>query len=144
MPFGPAYAQMAMGALQRDPNSFFPFRVIGWRGEQEIELGHEYDLANRENSPLFPLPPGRFPIRVTEITPNSFTFTTLPGHFDPEGSTITFAIFPDASGMLHLEHLGVTAPTADPSLMYLVAPYMAAKAWDIQAANLRAFLEKRP
>jgi hypothetical protein len=143
MPFGAAFAQMAMGALQADPNRFFPFRVIGAGGEQEIILGRVYDLTNRENSPIFPLPPGRFPIRVTEVTANSFTFTTLPGHFDPPGSTITFTIFPDPAGMIHLEHLGVTAPSADLSLMYPAAPYMAGKTWDIQAANLREFLERR-
>lgn len=138
--FGAAYAVNAMGALQRDPNMFFPFRVVGHHGEQDIELGATYDLTNRETSPAFPLPPGRFPVWVTRVTPTSFTFSTLEGHFDPEGSTITFTIWADETGTLHLEHLAIAASKA-PNPMYLLAPTMAGLAWDAQAQNLRQWLQ---
>jgi len=132
-------AQSAMGALQHDPNRFFPFQVLGHEGEREIRLGHSYDLVNPPSSALFPLPPGRFPVVVTEKTPNSFTFTTQKGHFDPEGSKITFTITADSSGAIYLEHKAY-AHSDESSPMYLIAPSLATKAWDIQAANLRRWL----
>jgi hypothetical protein len=136
------YAVSAMNALQSDPNSFFPFQVLGHQGEQEILKGHIYDLTNREDSPLLPMPPGRFPIQVTEKTPNSFTFTTLPGHFDSPGSTITFYTWADEKGTVHLGHLGIAEPSADHSLKFIVAPDAAAWTWDQQANNLRRWLEQ--
>jgi len=139
---GQMYAVSAMNALQSDPNSFFPFQVLGHQGEQEILKGHFYDLMNRENSPLSPMPPGRFPVQVTEKTPNSFTFTTFPGHFDSPGSTITFYIWADPKGTVHLGHLGIAEPSADQSLKFIVAPYVAAWTWDQQANNLRRWLEQ--
>ncbi|MGZ2744459.1 hypothetical protein [Burkholderia stagnalis] len=131
-------AQLVMGALQQDPNRFFPFQVVGHDGEREILLGHSYDVVNRPSA-LFPLPPGRFPVQVTEVTPNSFTFTTQQGHFDPPGSKITFTITADSSGAIRLEHKAF-ARSDEPSPVYLIAPSLAAKAWDAQAANLRRWL----
>jgi hypothetical protein len=116
---GPVIAYLAIDALQSDPNRFFPFQVLGYNGEREIVLGSTYDLTNRPGS-ILPLPPGRFPVRVTEVTPTSFTFTTLPGHFDydarsPGGSTVTFSTRSDTAGAVHLEQVGV-ARTHDTSV----------------------------
>jgi hypothetical protein len=131
---------LAMDALQSDPNRFFPFQVLGHNGERGIVLGSTYDLTNPPSSSFPPpLPPGRFPVMVTQVTPTSFTFTALEGHFDPPGSKITFSIIVDSTGVIHLEHKGVAVP-GDPSLAYLAAPTMAGKAWDAQAANLRRWL----
>jgi hypothetical protein len=129
-----------MDALQSDPNRFFPFRVLGHDGEKAIVLGSTYDLTNPPSSSSpFPLPMGRFPVMVTQVTPTSFTFTALEGHFDSPGSKITFSILVDPAGVIRLEHKGVAAP-GNPSPAYLIAPTMAGKAWDIQAANLRRWL----
>lgn len=131
-------SEAAMFELQKEPNRFFPFQVLGHQGETEILLGHVYDLTNRSLLP-FPLPPGRFPVMVTQVTATSFTFTTLPGHFDPPGSTITFTTWADSSGSVHLEHRGVTT-RGDASPSYIVAPTLAGEAWDLQAARLRNWL----
>jgi hypothetical protein len=139
---GQAYAAAAMNALQSDPNTFFPFQVQGHQREREILLGRTYDLTNRDNSPLLPLPPGRFPVQVTAKTLTSFTFTTLPGHFDAEGSTVTFSIWADQAGTVYLGHLGIAEPSSDPSLQFVIAPYMAAWTWDQQASNLRRWLQQ--
>jgi hypothetical protein len=131
--------QLAMDALQSNPNRFFPFQVLGHNGEKEIILGRTYDLTNRPSSSFFPLPPGRFPVMVTQVTPTSFTFTTLEGHFDGPGSKVTFSTVVDSTGLIHLEHKGL-AVSDQPSPQYLIAPTFAEKAWDIQAANLRRWL----
>src|SRR5262249_15879129 len=123
---GDALAFQAMDALQNDPNRFFPFQGLGLDGERSIVLGKVYVLANRPGAvPLIPspLPEGSFPVKVTEVTPTSFTFTTLEGHFDPPGSIVTFSIRSDASGAIHLEHDAITArDRSGASLSLLVAP----------------------
>src|SRR5262249_53254204 len=134
---GRAYVQSAMAALQRDPNAFFPFDVLGQRGERSIILGCKYDLTNRGAYVL--LPPGRFPVMVTQVLPTSFTFTTLEGHFDAPGSTITFTFRVDSYGTIHLEHRA-TAASGDPSLIYLLAPAMSEIIWDAQANAVRQWL----
>ncbi len=129
-----------MMALQFNPNDFFPFNVEGYGGEKDINLGSEYDLVNKPGK-FFPLPPGRHPIKVTEVTPTAFTFTTLEGHFDTPGSTITFTIYEDTNGNIHLEHYGKAIPSKEPSSIYLLAPYIAKITWDEQADNLSKWLE---
>lgn len=127
-------------ALEGNPSNYFPFNVEGQSGEKSIVLGSEYDLVNKPGK-LFPLPPGRHPIKVTEVTEHSFTFTTLEGHFDTPGSTITFTIYKDINGIIHLEQYGVALPSKEPSFKFLLAPDMAKFAWDEQADNLRKWLE---
>ena len=127
-------------ALKLDPSAFFPFNVEGSGGEKSIVLGGKYDLVNKPGK-FLPLPPGRHPIEVSEVTEHSFTFRTLPGHFDTPGSTITFIIYEDTNGNIHIEHDGVALPATDPSIKYLFAPDMAKLTWDEQAANLSKWLE---
>ena len=134
---GDLYARVAMDALQSDPNRFFPFQVVGQNGERRITRGAVYELSNRLTGWALPL--GSFPVRVTEVTPTSFTFTALRGHFDPEGSTITFSTRVDIVGTLRFEHFGVTT-RGNSSFTFLFAPFLAARAWDIQADNLRRWL----
>ncbi|MCR3752667.1 hypothetical protein [Lentzea californiensis] len=80
---GAAAATSAMGAWQRAPNSFFPFTVRSVDGSPAvIERRKILILEDRyEGFPM--LPPGEHPVEVVEVTPNSFTFRALPGHFDP-------------------------------------------------------------
>ena len=132
-------AWTAMDALQSDPNRFFPFRVLGLNGERGIVLGGVYELTNRPGVTL-PLPPGRFPVQVTVVTPTSFTFTALYGHFDAPGSTITFLMRTDAAGLFHFEQLGIGRSSESSISDYLYAPSVAAFAWTMQAENVRQWV----
>jgi hypothetical protein len=137
--------RQAMLALQSYPSRYFPFDVVSTGGAEGIVLDGEYDLIDRGG---FFIPPGKHPVRVTEATATSFTFTTVEGHFDPPGSTITFTTWTDADGNVHLEQRGVTKPAPPSSLTYglpmILAPYLAGRAWDVQAQNLRQVLEAPP
>src|SRR5258706_7006227 len=145
----PPLDQLVMWALQAKPNRFFPFSVIPLHGERGIELNGEYNLdasfARGNWSRLSPFS-GPYPVRVTEVSPRSFTFTTLPGHFDPAGSTIRFSTYLDAAGNIHFVHdantkqspdfglTGLAAPT-DPSLWWV---------WDTQEDRVRSWLRDIP
>jgi hypothetical protein len=141
-PLAQLRAEMAMRALQKDPNRFFPFRVIGVNGEREILLDKNYYLSNRDDIPLV-LPPGESPVYVSERTPTSFTFTAADGHFDQRGSTITFTVRADPSGLVYLDHLGTALP-GQHKAEYLVAPVFAERAWDLQAGALRRWWREGP
>jgi hypothetical protein len=137
--------RQAMLALQSYPSHYFPFDVVSTSGAEGIVLNEEYDLIDRGG---FFIPPGKHPVRVTEASATSFTFTTLEGHFDPPGSTVTFTTWTDADGNVHLEQRGVTKPAPPSSLTYglpmILAPYLAGRAWDVQVENLRQVLEAPP
>jgi hypothetical protein len=129
-----------MSVLQTHPNSFFPFDVVGAKGEKEILDGSIYYLMARQDSP-FPFPPGKNPVRVRGLTPFSFTFETLPGHFDPPGSTITFTTSMDRTGTVYLTQYGVArAESASHALVFSQAPRLAADAWIIQAEQLKSYV----
>jgi hypothetical protein len=137
-------ARLAMSAMISDPNRFFPFSVIARSTAHDVttidkktslRTRTEYDLVSRGELPFY-LPPGRHPIVISAITPTSFTFTTLPGHFDPEGSTITFTTWVDDAGRLHLEQYGTTLPSSEPDATFTAAPALARLAWNQQASNL--------
>ena len=84
-----------------------------------------------------PLAPGFYlgddPVVVSKVTSTSFTFTALPGHFDPAGSTITFNTWEDR-GELCLSQTGY-ATTAS-GLTDLLAPILAYGVWAQEATNL--------
>jgi RHS repeat-associated protein len=125
----------AMLALQLNPSLFFPFDVKAVDPKTNgIELGKIYNLQNKQGA--FPaLPPGKHPVKVTDLTATSFTFTAEKGHFDAPGSTIKFEIYADSGGYVHLQHTA-NAVGAEPSLQFWVAPTGARMAWDRQADNL--------
>lgn len=52
---------------------------------------------------------GSHAVDVVAVTDTSFTFITLPGHFDPPGSQITFTTWKDHDGYIHLEQWGKTS-----------------------------------
>lgn len=141
---GELAAARVMGALQRSPDDFFPFSVRTADGSPAtIEPGRQLILEDRyEGLPM--LPPGENPVEVVEVTPNSFTFKTLPGHFDPPGSMISFMTAADVSGQVLLMHLGTTLPDASPSPKYLYAPIGANIAWTRQTEALRQWLANHP
>jgi hypothetical protein len=78
---------------------------------------------------------------VTNVTPTSFRFTTLPGHFDPPGSTVTFRIY-ESSGHMYLEQTGhwkFTSPEQRPlSYASVSGAYVQ---WDRMAGNLRQVVQ---
>jgi hypothetical protein len=124
----------AMALLQANPSDFFPFRVHGLGSSaytSRLQLGREYNLVGVG-------PPGDDPIEIAELTATSFTFLTLPGHFDGVGGTIKFSTV-ERGGVVYLEH-----DAKAPDTGYLVgtfAPYFAGQAWDYQAAALRDALQ---
>jgi RHS repeat-associated protein len=134
----------AMDALKRNPSAYFPFDVIGAKGQKELVENGIYYLMARPGSP-FPFPPGKNPVRVTEVSPTSFTFTTMLGHFDPEGSTIRFSTYVDDAGNVLLEqHAAAWADMDDmprPYFLNELAVTIASMGWDIQAYQLKSFLE---
>jgi hypothetical protein len=135
-------ARAAMSQMKADPNSFFPFNVRSKNGDNSVKEGHDYDLSSRGEAPFY-LPPGKYPVRVTGESPTSFTFTALPGHFDPPGSTITFSTWVDNSSRLNLEQYGKTSPGAEESpALYSAAPTVAHWAWDQQAANMQSWWDR--
>ena len=83
---------------------------------------------------------GRLPVQVTVVTPTSFTFTALYGHFDAPGSTITFLMRTDAAGLFHFEQLGIGRSSESSISDYLYAPSVAAFAWTMQAENVRQWV----
>jgi RHS repeat-associated protein len=133
---------LAMRALQANPNAFFPFNVVGAHGETSLYEGGVFYLMARPGS--VPFAPGRNPVLVTELTDWSFTFETLPGHFDPVGSTIRFSVDTDPFGNVVLEQHGrAAARPGDPPRGFLfnqLAVKLANMTWDVQALQLAAFL----
>ncbi len=130
-----------MMALQSNPSAFFPFDVRGNQGESGILLKHEYNLVNKRDRLLPFFLPSEYPVRVTEVTPTSFTFSTLPGHFDPLGSTVIFTTWVDLYGKIHLEQHGKTTHSSRADPLLILAPVIAGFTWDIQAANLSIWLQ---
>jgi len=137
--------QIVMTELKANPSKYFPFGVEPRKGENGIQQDGEYYLVN-----VTPLLPGRFPVTVSEVTPVSFTFTAGLGHFDPEGSTISFTTYIDADNNVHLQHLGWTAKDKSPMAgdilvggVTMVAPYIADRTWRKMAAGLRSWLAEQ-
>ena len=119
----------AMSRMQKNPNLVFPFVVEGLGGETSILKGARYNLVRA-------LYPGSIdPVEVVEVTPQSFAFETLPGHFRGAGQIVGFRIY-ERNGYLYLEQFGTSAGTPlDP-----IHDKGASGAWSIQAQNLRGLL----
>jgi hypothetical protein len=141
--------RLVMSALQADPNRFFPFNAVPLHGEHGIELGGEYNLVDSSWAILNPLvyalflpPGGPYPVRVTEVGPRSFTFTSLPGHFDEPGSTIRFSTYLDNAGNVHFVHDGNARESPDWRVTNVAAPALAPDTvWRLQESNLRSWLD---
>ncbi|GAB4437395.1 MAG: DUF1990 family protein [Chloroflexi bacterium OHK40] len=88
-----------MARIQRDLPDFAPAALAAFRKvkghPQRMQPGDEYDIRI--------LGPWNGQVRVTEVTPTSFSFMTLAGH--PEAGQITFAVqkSPVAEGALRFQ-----------------------------------------
>lgn len=141
-------ALRAMAILQSNPNRIFPFKVKGRAGETTIVLGSTYDLINT-TGPLDSLGTGPDPVRVTVVTPKSFTFLTLAGHHRGAGQTITFETYDklatEDDGTTMRMHVYLAQYGTYISSFYHPFSTMfnwganlgAAGAWALQAHNLR-------
>lgn len=120
-----------MRTLESNPNAFFPFFVTPLSGPSTIREGQIYDLQWVR----WPFDNGNF-VRVESVTPTSFTFLTLDGHFDGPGATITFSAV-ERNGVVLLRQEGY-APTAG-AFNSTFAPFGATSiTWQYQAATLGA------
>jgi hypothetical protein len=124
--------EAGMNFFKAYPGLIFPFSL----GQcSAITLDETCDLAT-------PTPISDSPVQVSSIGPSSFTFTTLPGHFDPVGSTITFSLY-QTSGDEYLQQQAVWASGG-----ILAAEYGSAigafPIWEMQAARLQYYLTNPP
>jgi hypothetical protein len=145
--------QAVMGMLQRDPGRYFPFTVVPvaalpmseWRAHLPLWPSH-YNPASQPGSIIlgasYSLDSVRFPgdtgnwVTVTSVTPTSFTFTALAGHFDFDPGApaqITFETS-EKDGKIYLTQIG-NAPHADMLNSVLVKSFVSI-VWDEQAHNL--------
>ncbi len=122
-------ALIAMERFQVDPHTIFPFSVVPLDPSKPFDAGSYYDLQHAR----FPGDVGNF-VRVTQMDPTSFTFTTLEGHFDGPGATIKFETI-DRDGKVFLRQTAFA-----PNVNFLVAgaaQFGAVKwVWPLQAENL--------
>jgi hypothetical protein len=134
---GPKYQtpQEVMQYFQNHPQQIFPF---GLSGAASIKPGETIHLQT-------PLPWSNSPVQVVNVGRTSFTFKTLPGHFDPPGSTITFTVY-ESGGHMYLEQTaswkfapGAAGVTQRAEAYASVAPAIAT--WTQQGNNLRKVVQ---
>jgi hypothetical protein len=126
-------ASAVMGMLQSQPNAFFPFHI---KGSESIQLGSVYELQNVRVPNLTGQAPGadlRNYVVVSEVGPTTFSFATLPGHFDGAHGVITFTTY-ERDGFIYLQQNG-DAPEAS-WFNSLAVPVGVWLPWRIQAENL--------
>jgi hypothetical protein len=99
-----------MAYFLEHPREIFAF---GLGQCDQIEEGNRCDL---ETGPYY-FNGDPAPVEVTDISPTSFEFTSLPGHFDGPGRKIRFTIH-DRNGTVYLRHTS-NAPIDDPILNVL-------------------------
>ena len=88
--------EQIMRSFQQNAWQIFPFSLGQCSG---IKLGQRCDLVT-------PTPWSDSPVEISACDLTSFTFTTLPGHFDPVGSTITFSVY-QMNGVTYLRQTAV-------------------------------------
>ncbi|PZS06131.1 MAG: hypothetical protein DLM69_00400 [Candidatus Chloroheliales bacterium] len=128
--------EIAMAYMIKHPQDVFPFGVIEIdsngnvvSGETTLKVGSIYKLANAGGPGVDNW------VKVTKITPYSFTFEEIAGGFDPVGSTITFSIF-EMGGEVYLHQDAHTKYSLGGFKDWLFTQG-AAIAWMTQADNLR-------
>ena len=122
-------AETVMGQLQANPNSVFPFEVVGWNGETRIIANANYSL----NHVRLPWWDNNNAVQVVEMTCTSFTFEAFGEHFDPEGSRVSFRTY-EKDGQIYLEQHGKTDL---PWWYHWIIKAGAWDSWNKQANNLR-------
>ena len=121
-------SERAIAATLKEPNRIFPFHDrLAWERRAFNPAAY---MSCR--TCVDPFDNGNF-VRVTDVTETSFTFRTLPGHFDGVGATIKFSTH-EEGGVVYLQHDGF-APNAG-IVQALVVPFGAAVTWTQQAYNL--------
>jgi hypothetical protein len=114
-----------MAYFQKHPREIFPFDL----GQCDtIQLWARCDLR------IIPLTID--PVQVTAVSKTSFTFTALPEHFDPPGSTITFSIV-ERRGAIFVLQKGRALRDDEGSVLDRATAIAGWITWAQQAENLR-------
>lgn len=135
--------------VQTNPNLVFPFEVE--TEPERLDLFEGEKLLLHTGVPrgcsfgglIVPVPCfGPDPVVVSDISSTSFTFTTLPGHVEGAGSTITFAACVDDNGDLIWSQHGVGSLNGFEHLPGVkpLQRFFANRFWSTQARNLKAEL----
>jgi RHS repeat-associated protein len=115
--------ESVMTYFQQHPRDVFPFDL----GQCDtIKLNERCDLVTFGR---------QAPVPVTAVPPTSFTFTALPGHFDPTGSTITFSIY-SRHGSIYLAQKAHALRPDEGSLLDPATAIAAWVTWSDPASNL--------
>jgi RHS repeat-associated protein len=131
--------ETAMAHLQFNPNAYFPFDVVpkAWprTWPPSIQSGAVYDLRDVR----FPFDWGNHVV-VENVTSTSFTFRTLPDHFDGPDALITFTTY-EKDGKVYLQQEAY-APLAG-EIGRFIAPLGArGLIWPLQAFRLKLGVER--
>jgi RHS repeat-associated protein len=135
-------AQHAMAYFQAHPGAIFPFPIGGCSTivlDAECHLQataiptFRWGIFAGQGFAASGSYVGDDPVRVTSVTSTSFTFTSLPGHFDGPNGTITFRTY-EENGDLYLCQVA-HAPNAS-WVVNIFGPEIAKTVWAQQAANL--------
>ncbi len=86
--------ETAMKLVQDDPHSVFPFKIQANTTDARLKIQEGARCILR---PLIIRPE---PVEIVNVTPTSFTFRTLPGHFRGQGATICFRTLVNTRGRL--------------------------------------------
>jgi hypothetical protein len=128
--------EQIMSEIQKHFNKYFTFTA----DEGEFVNGATIDLKGPfgENEP----------VKVASLTPDSFSFISLPGHNEGAGRTITFSIVPSDDnpipGRLNWElRVAASGPLAKGSLVP-GASWLNKGIWQVFADNLNAKLPTLP
>jgi hypothetical protein len=119
-----------MKMFQAHPDLIFPFSLGSCKTIVKNEVCH-LDVA--------PVAAADAPVRVTSVTATSFTFTTLKGHVDPVGSTVTFTVY-QSGGDVYFRQTAWwnTNDPVDLAKAYGTVP-AAFLQWQRQSDNLRMY-----
>lgn len=138
--------EQVMTEIKADPDSVFPYFTVAERNTKAIKLGNIYDLdlveaigANANKQIPIVGSVANNPVEVTDVGPNHFIFTVLPGHF-LEGSA-AHGILKDSTGELWLfqEGRGVAGERERlQQLNYWIAEAM----WARMAASTNSLIDK--
>lgn len=123
--------EVAMEALVSNPQEIFPFPIEGADGIDKIEVGRTLNLR-----PVFL---DEEPVRVTQVTPTSFTFVGDNDHLRGEGAVLTFTTFQNEDNEICLEQTATFKENFMTAILDLGSHIM----WKIQTMRLENVLRER-